>query len=141
MLLGMGGILLFIVWFRTKNDGYFFLMLMQVVMAVRLLFIFEDPVLVTVYQITIVIIILLNLYMLKNKKLKIYYKSILELAAQPVESAEDGFTTRPYPVGQTEYSFHELSAFGKYCAKNLIAMPYKEDNKIILVLRIDKIRD
>jgi hypothetical protein len=141
ILLGLGGILNLIIWSRTKNIGHFSFMLWQVVMAVRLLFNFEDPVLVTVYRVVIVILVLFFLYMIYKKKLNNYYKNILELAAQPVESTEDGFTARPYPVGQTEYSPQEMSAFGKYCAKNLIAMPYREENKIILVLTIDKLKD
>jgi hypothetical protein len=141
ILLGLSGIVNFTVWIRTRNIGYFSIMLWQEVMAVRLLFNFEDPVIVTVYRITIVILILFFMYMLKKKKLKSYYKSILELAAQPVDSAEDGFTARPYPVGQTEYSPHDISAFGKYCAKNLFAIPYREENKIILMLTIDKLKD
>lgn len=137
IILGLGGIINFWVYYRTKNFGYFYFSAWQLSMAVRLLFNFEDPLVVTLYRIELVILLLIFFYMVYKKKLKGYYKNILELAAQPVDSTEDGFTSRPYPVGNIEYSPHEIFEFGKHCAKNLIAMPYLEDNKIILVISVD----
>jgi hypothetical protein len=141
ILLGLGGILSFLIWYRTKNIGHFSFMSWQIIMAIRLLFNFEDPVVVTVYRVVIVLLILFFFYMIYKKKLKNYYKSILELAARPVDDTQNGFTPRPYPVGTAEYSPQEITEFGKYCSKNLIAMPYLEENKVILVLAIDKLKD
>ena len=36
-----------------------------------------------------------------NKRLNFRCREILELAAQPVDGAENGFTGRPFPVGKT----------------------------------------
>jgi hypothetical protein len=141
ILMAFGGILNFLIWYRTKSAGHLSFMSWQLVMAIRLLFGFEDPVLVTIYRVVIVILVLFFLFMIYKKKLKNYYKNILELAARPVESTQDGFTSRPYPVGSAEYSQHEINEFGKYCARNLIAMPYREGDKLILVLAIDKLKD
>jgi len=141
ILLGLGGILSFLIWYRTKNTGHFSFMSWQIIMAIRLLFNFEDPVVVTVYRVVIVILILFFFYMIYKKKLKNYYKSILELAARPVDDTQNGFTSRPYPAGSAEYSPQEITEFAKYCAKNLIAMPYLEENKVILVLAMDKLKD
>jgi hypothetical protein len=113
----------------------------QLVMAVRLILGFEDPLLVTIYRIVIVILILFFFSMIYKKKLKSYYKNILELAARPVDGTENGFTSRPYPFGSAVYSQHEIIQFGKFCSRNLIAMPYSEGDKLILVLAIDKLKD
>ncbi len=137
ILLGIAGAFNFWVFYRTKNSGYFIFSLWQVSMTLRLLFDFQNPLLVTFYRIEIILLLIIFFYMIYKKKLKGYYKSILELAAKPVDGIEDGFTSRPYPIGKIEYSPHDIIRFGSFCAKNLIAMPYQEGDKIILVISIN----
>ena len=136
ILLALGSIPNFLVWYRTKNPGHLSFMSWQVVMSIRLLIGFEDTFTVTVYAVVIVILILIFFYMVYKKRLKSYYKNILELAARPVEETENGFTARPFPAGKTEYSPREITEFAKYCAKNLIAIPYQEDDKVIFVISV-----
>jgi hypothetical protein len=141
ILLAFGAVLNFLIWYRTKSPGHLSFMSWQLLMAIRLLFGFEDPVVVTVYAVMIIILILIFFYMIYKKKLKSYYKNILELAAQPVEDAQNGFTARPFPAGRTEFRQHEIIEFGKYCAKNLIAIPYLEKGKLILVISVNFRKD
>ena len=141
ILMAFGGILNFLVWYRTKSVGHLSFMSWQLVMAIRLLLGFEDPVLVTIYAVVIVILILIFFYMVYKKKLKGYYKSILELAAQPVVDSQNGFTARPFHAGRTEYSPLEIKEFGRFCSKNLIAIPYTEKDKMILVISVNLRKD
>ena len=58
-LLGLGAILCFFIWFRTKNVGYMVFMFWMGLMAVRNLLSLTDPTLVLIYRIIIVPILLL----------------------------------------------------------------------------------
>jgi len=59
-------------------------------------------------------------------------RKVLELAALPVEDVRNGFTGRPYPSGKTVYSKGELYGFTEYLQKNLIAIPFADQNGIVI---------
>ncbi len=67
------------------------------------------------------------------KKSKFRGRELFELASQSIESSDNGFTERPRPSGKTEYSREQLLGFAEYLRRNLIAMPYTEDNRILFV--------
>ena len=68
-----------------------------------------------------------------TRRLKWRGREILELAAMPVEEATNGYTGRPRPGGKSEYTKNEVMAFGEYCLRNLIAWPYLEKDRLVLV--------
>jgi hypothetical protein len=60
-------------------------------------------------------------------------REVFELAAQNVEDVADGFTSRPLPVGKVEASKTYILSFAEFLKRNLIAMPYIEELRVILV--------
>ena len=72
-------------------------------------------------------------YLIFTRQLKWRGREILELAAAPVEEIQNGFTERPHPTGKAEYTKEELLVFARFLLKNLIAIPYVETNRVVLV--------
>lgn len=87
----------------------------------------EFPILaVGVIFATIIII-----YILTSKKVKWRTREMLELSAMPVTDVKNGFTERPHPSGKIEATKLEVEAFTKFIRKNLIAIPYEEDENVV----------
>jgi hypothetical protein len=76
---------------------------------------------------------ILIIYLVLTRKSKWRGREIFELAAEPVEETGNGYTSRPRPVGRVEYSSKEMYAFARFCARNLIALPYTTSKNITLV--------
>ncbi|MBN1163550.1 MAG: hypothetical protein JXB45_03150 [Candidatus Krumholzibacteriota bacterium] len=72
-------------------------------------------------------------FLLLTRRFKWRGREIMELAALPVEELGDGFTERPRPAGKIEYSPRELLEFSEFLGRKLIAMPYRESDKIVFV--------
>lgn len=70
--------------------------------------------------------------LLVKRKIKIHFRKIFELAANPLKEVEDGFTGRPYPVGKWQYKMEEINHFAHFLHKNMIAFPRYYDKMIIL---------
>jgi hypothetical protein len=93
------------------------------------------------FQIHVIIMVDYFIFMipiipLRLKRVATHSRQIFELAARPVENAEDGFTARPYPAGKAQYSKDEVIGFAKYLHKNLIARSQIEDDKVIIAISI-----
>ena len=71
--------------------------------------------------------------LLFSKKFKWRGREILELAAQPVQDITNGFTERPRPSGKVTVSREDVLAFAQFASRNLIAMPYMEPDRVVLV--------
>lgn len=80
------------------------------------------------------VLMVILIYVLLTKKLRWRGREILELAAQNVEDATNGFTGRPKPLGHIEFSPSELSGFILFIKSNLVAWPREEKNRLILIL-------
>jgi len=74
------------------------------------------------------------IYIAITKKVKPRVREILELAAKPVNGTANGFTNRPYVSGRAEFSRSEMKAFSKFLMKHLIALPYYEENRTVILL-------
>ena len=133
-LMALCSLFCFFIWYRTRNVGYLIFMLWQGLMGVRNLLSLQDPTLVLSYRIIIVPLVLLWLYVIFTGKITWHYRKILELAANPVAGTADGFTPRPFPAGVAHYSKEDIIGFGKFLSKNLVAFPYVESNRILLIL-------
>lgn len=81
-----------------------------------------------------VIAYILLLRALFTRRMKWRFREILELAARPVEGAGDGFTARPYPAGNADYTKEQLLRFARYLLKHMIAFPYVERDRVVLVV-------
>lgn len=85
-----------------------------------------------------------------QKKIIFRGKDILELAAQPVEGADNGFTSRPYPIGKIDINAKQILDFEKFVLSNQLALTFVEDEKVTFVhimpgkgpvFRIDQAKD
>jgi len=132
VVFSVGTLIHIVVWYRTKNVGYFVYVLLDFIMSIRLLAGFTNPPLVGVYRVILIILMMLYFYFLFTGKMKWKYRRILELAAKPVKSTEDGFTPRPFPAGEAEYSREELTGFAKFLAKNLVTLANFQEDRVIL---------
>lgn len=84
----------------------------------------------------IIVLYLIYFYLIYvNHKIGAHYRRILELAAQPVDRTTDGFTPRPLPAGKHSFSGEELSGFAKFLKKHRIAIPYFDQNGILLAIK------
>lgn len=69
-----------------------------------------------------------------KRKLKWRREEVLELAARPVDGNADGFTGRPFPAGHVDSSTEELAAFSSFLFRHLVAVPYLEKERLLLVI-------
>ena len=74
------------------------------------------------------------LYLALTRKLKWRGREIFELAGAKVEEIGNGYTARPRPIGNVEYSPQQIQAFARFAARNLIALPYSSSGNITLVV-------
>lgn len=72
-------------------------------------------------------------YLLLTKKLKWRGREILELAAAPVEETGNGFTNRPLSGGKTSFNKSQIVEFAEFASRNLIAVPYIDEKKVVFV--------
>ena len=75
-----------------------------------------------------------NVSLLVTKKTKWRKREVLELAAFPVEEIGSGFTARPKPTGVAEYNRDDILELANFLSKNLIAIPYIEKDKAVMVI-------
>ncbi|MBN2408754.1 MAG: hypothetical protein JXE07_03370 [Candidatus Aminicenantes bacterium] len=68
-----------------------------------------------------------------SRRIEWRYKEILQLAARPVTGAADGFTSRPFPAGQAEFSREEAAGLARFLRRNVIAFPFFEPDRVVLV--------
>ncbi len=67
------------------------------------------------------------------KKLKFRGREVMELAAWDVEEGPESYTERPRPAGVVDYSKYDIIDFGNHLKKNLVCMPFQEENRVLLV--------
>jgi len=69
-----------------------------------------------------------------QKKTKWKGSEMFELAARPVEESANGFTDRPRPAGTAEYTRTQLMDFTEFVKRNLIAVPFVEEDRVVFTL-------
>jgi hypothetical protein len=75
-------------------------------------------------------------YLAFNRKLRWRGEEIFELAALPIEDTGESFSARPRPAGQIPVSKTEMIRFVDFVSRNLIAFPFKEENRVVFVLTL-----
>ncbi len=127
-------------YIRTRNLSYLAASLWQMLVGFFLVTRPKYPlILAPDLKISEIIVVLLLattvwlVYLLFTKQAKWKGREVFELASITIEPQPDGFTERPRPAGKTNYSKDELMGFAEFLSRNLIAMPYLEENRIVLV--------
>jgi len=141
MVVAFSGYALFSIWafLQTKNIAYFAAFLFQSLMATYFLtvphgmlplgskdkafFFYFCGLLVGVWLV----------YLMATNKGKWKGRNVFELAARQVNETVNGFTDRPRPAGKVEYTKSELFGFAEIIKRNLIAIPYVENNSVVFV--------
>jgi len=131
-------LLVFVAFLRTTNIGYLvnslFIFFAGVVGAnLPSGFLHFDRGVLALCVVLEVIFFGWTIYLMVIRKYKWRGREIMELAAAPVDQPGNGFTERPRPAGKIEYSKGELLGFAQWALKNLIAMPYIDTKRVILV--------
>lgn len=67
---------------------------------------------------------------LRKKLTEAYSRQIFELAAQSVQDAKEGFTTRPFPAGKVTVQKKEILSFARFLSKNRIAVPNIDEERV-----------
>lgn len=88
---------------------------------------FKPLVLILIVEMAILV------YIMTTNKLRWRGREILELAAMNINEATNGFTERPRPLGKIDYRPSELKAFTVYLKSKLIAFPFGETDKTVIV--------
>jgi len=130
-------------FYKTKNGFVFGLFIFMLFLSVMRIFallnihfrtkLINDPI-----GIFILIISLVAIFSTTHKFSSgfIWFRHLplfLEMAAQPIIAATNGYTSRPFPVGKLHYSKDKIIQFAKYLHKELIATTYVQDDRVILV--------
>jgi hypothetical protein len=75
-----------------------------------------------------------TIYLVLTRKAKWRGREIFELAAEPVDEIDNGYTSRPRPVGKVEYSPEQIREFAHFASQHLIALPYFTSKNTTLVV-------
>ena len=130
----------FWIFLRTRNISFLAASLWQLLFGIFLVTRPDYPLIIAPdKKISGMIIVLLLaatvwlLYLLFTKKAKWKGREVFELASMAIEPLPDGFTERPRPAGSISYTRDELMGFAAFLSRNLVAMPYYEDNSVVFV--------
>ncbi len=129
-------------YIRTQNTGYLVLALyifFAALVTISVPAAIEDRSnkgLVPLFLVILYALMLVVIYLTVNRKLRWRGEEVFELAAMPVEDIGDSFTARPRPAGQVPVSKTEMIRFVDFMSKNLVAFPFKEDNRVVFVLTL-----
>jgi hypothetical protein len=127
---------------KTRNNGYLAVALFQI--FVGLVCISAPPAIENKNEIGLIPIFIPIMYGLLmvvayqafNRRLRWRGEEIFELAALPVDDIGNSFTARPRPAGQVPVSKTEMIRFVDFISRNLIAFPFKEENRVVFVLAL-----
>jgi hypothetical protein len=132
----------FIAVYRTRNTGYLFSTAYMLFMSIYLLtlrvdensrkVLIQTPTSKLFLVLTLFTMVVL-LYMLITKKIKWRGREILELSAVEVYEGQDTYTDRPRPIIKLEYTRDEVENLAEFIKRNLIAMPFYEQERILFV--------
>ncbi|MCU0461013.1 MAG: hypothetical protein MUF36_03190 [Bacteroidales bacterium] len=130
----------FWIFLRTRNMSFLAASMWQLLFGVFLVTRPDHPLIIVPDEKVsgMVVVLLLAstvwlLYFLFTKRAKWKGREVFELASMAIEPLPDGFTERPRPAGSISYTRDELMGFSAFLNRNLVAMPYYEDNSVVFV--------
>ena len=94
----------------------------------------ENKFLKIVVALLLLTVLIFHFYILAKDRNQWRSRKILDLAAKPINESADGFTSRPYPAGETKFTKEQIKNFAKFMKKKTIAFPYFEKDKVSFVL-------
>jgi hypothetical protein len=121
------------IWVKGKHVYVFPIILMNLMVALN--FFFDLPVLTAFVTLCLFSLFIYMFFVFLKHSAR--FRRILELAAKPVDAAQNGFTQRPYPSGKAVYSKGEIFGFAEFLKSSLIAIPFVESNSITLAFPED----
>ena len=136
---GLYSVFSILAYLRTRNIAYFAAFLFQSFMAIYFLTVplgmmpIGTKAQAGFFYFCGLIVGVWLVYLMVTRKGKWKGKYIFELAARQVDESVNRFTERPRPTGKIEYTKSELFGFAEFVRRNLIAIPYVENNKIVFV--------
>jgi len=132
----------FAIVFKTGNTSYLAVALFQVfvglvsISAPSAINNRNEAGLIPIFIVFMYGLMLVSGYQVLNRKLRWRGEEVFELAAMPVEDIGNSFTARPRPAGQVSVSKTEMIRFVDFISRNLIAFPFKEENRVVFVLTL-----
>ncbi len=141
LFVAFGGYALFSIWayLKTRNIAYFAAFLFQSFMATYFLTVPHGMLPIGTkaqawfFYFCGLIVGVWLVYLMATNKGKWKGRNVFELAARQVNETVNGFTDRPRPAGKLEYTKSELFGFAEFVKRNLIAIPYIENNSVVFV--------
>lgn len=130
--LGVTAVCMF-AWIKGKQVHVLPIMLMNFMVALNFFVDLWVPTLIITLGLFTLIIYMFFVFLKHSAR----FRRILELAARPVDDAQNGFTQRPYPSGKAVYSKGEIFGFAEFLKNRLIAIPFVESNGITLAFPED----
>jgi len=86
----------------------------------------------------LLLVLIFHFYLLAKVKNLWRCREILELAAKPLNDKSDGFTGRPFPVGEIKFTKEQIKDFAIFIKKNMVAFPrFQKDNVTLFLLDFD----
>jgi hypothetical protein len=125
----------FVSFLKTRNWGHFIPMLFYVFIVLVFFppLAFEKQTRI-IFAACAIVLFIGEIIVLKSKRINWRHREILELAAYPVEESGDGFTPRAFPAGGASYTKEEIIRFSKFMIKHVIAYPFIEEKRVVLVI-------
>ena len=124
----------FVAMWKTRNPVYLPPVLFYLLVGLTLLPPLADHPWHLVFAIAASISLIGMFAALFSRQINWRYRDILELAARPVEDTSDGFTPRPFPSGQADYTREEVLGLARYLLKYVIAYPFIEKDRVVFVI-------
>ena len=141
ILLLVGAILKGIISVRMGNTGYFAGAVNYFIISLLCFFVTGDNKQLIVALLGCFCFTLFwNISLFISKKVKWRKREVLELAASAVDETKNGFTARPKPTGSAEYSPQDIQGFAKFLSKNLVAIPYAEKDKVVMLITKNRLQ-
>lgn len=130
----VAGLMALISWLKTR-DLYSFNFMLFCMLGILIFGGFlESKLLKLFFAILMLFVLIFHFYLLSKGRNQWRARKILDLAAKPINETADGFTSRPYPAGETKFTKEQIKDFAKFMKKNTIAFPYFEKDKVSFVL-------
>jgi hypothetical protein len=123
-----------VVMLRTRNPIYLIFVLMYLFLSLTFLPPLAEHPGHLVFAIAASIFLVAQILVLISKKTNWRYREILELAAKPIETTADGFSSRPFPSGSAEYTRKDALELSRFLIKHVIVYPIIEEDRVVLVI-------
>jgi len=121
---------------RLRNRRYAVPMLFYLFSALTFAAVSADlePIVIVLLAVSALLFFLFFMLQLTGRKIKWRQREMLELAARVVDTASNGYTDRPYPLGKVEADRAQLRDFAQFLLKHTIAYPVFSTSGLVLVL-------